>query len=297
MSRSRSPKRRKFGMMRIDVGGEFLPLSLFTPSGPVRGGLVGLHPSEDPSRNQPLMRHLATVLPRHGIAVLLHDRRPSLDGRDVQLRRQAEDALAVADRLRAEVGDVPVGLWGWSQGAWAAPLAAGLPGADVAFLILVASVGVSPAAQMRHGTAEQLRRAGFGPAEIAELLTVRGVYESALRGTGDPVEAQRQLDAIADRPWRHLAWLPDRVPAAGAWEDMDFDPQPVFAATRCPVLLVWGEDDPWLPVDDSEATWRAVAGNRLTVLRLPGTGHAPDPDDQLYERALLAHVARAVGAA
>jgi pimeloyl-ACP methyl ester carboxylesterase len=173
-------------------------------------------------------------------------------------------------------------------------LAAGRPDAEVAFLVLIASAGVSPAAQMRHGTAQQLRRAGFGPCEVAELLSVRSVYEAALRGTGDVDEAQRQLDKIADRPWRHLAWLPDRVPEVGAWKDMDFDPQPVFAATHCPVLTIWGEDDPSLPVDDSETVWRAAVGSRLSVLWLPGTGRGPDPRDHLYEDALLAHIAGAL---
>lgn len=277
-------------LMHHDVVGARLQLSLTKPDGPVTGGVVALHPSEDPSRTQSLLEHLATALPPFGVAVLLHERRPWPGGRDVPLGVQAEDALAVADRLRAEVGDVPVGLWGWSQGAWAASLAAA--DSATAFLVVVASVGVSPAAQMRYGTAERLRRAGFGSDAVEELLTVRLAYESALRGDSEPAQAQARLDQIAHRPWRHLAWLPQQVPPTGTWADMDFAPEPVFARTRCPVLAVWGEDDPWVPVDDSEAAWRRAAGDRLSVLRLPGTGHAPEPDDDRYQRPLIAHVTR-----
>ena len=282
------------GVVRLDVGGAVLPLSLALPVGPVLGGVVALHPSDDPSRDQPLLAHLAATLPRHGVAVLLHDRRPCPDG-DVPLEVQAADALAVAARLREQVGDVPVGMWGWSQGGWAAALAASID-TSVACLVVVGSVGVSPAAQMRHGSAEHLRRAGFNEDDVAQLVAARRTYEAGLRGEVEAAEVQRSLDEVAARPWRDLAWLPQRFPGAGAWGDRDLEPEPVFAATACPVLAVWGEDDPWVPVDASEAAWRRAAQERLTVLRLSGTGHGPRTDDPRYESALVAHVRRCLAA-
>ena len=60
---------------------------------------------------------------------------------------------------------------------------------------------------------------------------------------------------------------------------MDFDPAPILASVRCPVLLFYGEEDEWTPIEPSVAAWRraaTAAGNtRLTVVRLPGTDHAP----------------------
>lgn len=108
---------------------------------------------------------------------------------------------------------------------------------------------------------------------------------------------QRLLDHVAAQPWSDLAWLPDRMSPGDRWPDMDVDPRPVFAATACPVLAVWGEDDPWVPMPEpeSEAAWRAAAADRLTVLRLPGVGHGPDPSDPRYEQALLARVGQALG--
>lgn len=270
-----------------------LALTLALPGGPVRGGCVALHPAGDGSRRQPLLQHLAEVLPQHGVAVLLHDRRPAAEGQDVPLEVQADDALAVAEELRSRVGPVPVGMWGWSQGAWAAPLAASRD-PRVAFLVLVASVGVSPAAQMLYGTAEHLRRAGYDEPAVARLLQARRAYEAALRGSITREAAQDVLDGIAAEPWWHLAWLPERMEPADSWPDMDLDPGPVFAATRCPVLAVWGEDDPWLPVSESESVWRQAAGDRLTVLRLPGVGHGPTPTNPAYAHGLVAHVAAAV---
>ncbi len=69
------------------------------------------------------------------------------------------------------------------------------------------------------------------------------------------------------------------LPPPGTWEDMDYDPAVIISQVRCPVLLFYGEDDEWVPVDDSVAVWRqttAAAGNTaVTVVRLPGTSHHP----------------------
>lgn len=260
--------------MRIELDGATTDASLTLPDGPVRGGCVALHPAGEGARDQPLLRHLAALLPRLGVAVLLHDRRPAPPGQDVPLEVQAADGLRVARALRAKVGDVPVGVWGWSQGAWAAALAAERDPA-VAFLVVVASCGVSPAAQMRFGTARRLRDAGHGEDAVAELLRTRRAHEDALRGQLPREDAQAVLDGVAGRPWRHLAWLPDRLDPEDRWPDLDHDPAASFAATRCPVLAVWGEDDSWVPVDASEAVWRVARPDGLTVLRLPGVGQGP----------------------
>ena len=125
---------------------------LTPPAGRVRGGIVPLHPASDGSRRQFLFEHLVDTVVPLGVAVLRFDRRPSAGDEDVPFAVQAADALLALDALRAEVGDVPLGLWAWSQGAWAAALAAA-KSSDVAFLVLLAACGVSPAAQMRYGTA------------------------------------------------------------------------------------------------------------------------------------------------
>ena len=60
---------------------------------------------------------------------------------------------------------------------------------------------------------------------------------------------------------------------------MDFDPEPILRCIQCPVLLFYGDDDDWQPIEESIATWEratAVSGNSdVTIVRLPGTGHEP----------------------
>ncbi|MFI7218899.1 alpha/beta hydrolase family protein [Micromonospora maritima] len=261
--------------METTVGAPGLPAVLDLPAGPVRGGLVVLHGSHADERSYFLYAHLARLLPRAGVAVLRYDRRPRVDGHDVPLADQAEDAAAAVAELRRHVGAAPVGLWGFSQGAWAAAVTAA--GHPVDFLVLVGCSGVGPAAQMRYGTAEQLRRHGYGPADVAELIRLRGVAEGFLRGDVSRPVAQAELDAAVRRPWFPLAFLPDELPETpGTWVDMDFDPAPVLARLTCPVLLCYGETDAWTPIEESLAVWRRAARNaELTVARLAGCDHAP----------------------
>src|SRR5262245_12734732 len=107
--------------LTIAAEGAELPATLTLPEGPPRGGSVPLHPASDGSRRQFLFEHLADTLVPRGLAVLRFDRRPSPADDDVPFAVQADDALQALRLLRAqpEVGSRPLGLWAWSQGAWA----------------------------------------------------------------------------------------------------------------------------------------------------------------------------------
>src|SRR5207237_10738849 len=120
----------------------------------------------------PLYRHLHETLPPRGIGVATFDRRGDGESEGEPTRgrfeAQAADALAVAAALGAKC----VGLWGYSQGAWVAPLAATLS-ADVAFVITIAATGVTPAEQMLYANARQLAKAGYGPAVLERARELR----------------------------------------------------------------------------------------------------------------------------
>jgi uncharacterized protein len=253
---------------------------LTLPRGKVLGGMVPLHPANDPSKDLFLFRDLARVAARRGIATLRYDRRAHRRGDEVPFEDQADDAIAATRVLAEHVGNprLRVGLWAWSQGAWAAALAAARS-RRIRGLVLVASNGVSPAEQMRYGTAEHLRRAGYDRDALRELHRLRVAYEQFLRGEVDRDHAQRVVDRSASRPWFPLSWLPRRLPIRARWADMDFDPRPIFARVRVPTLLFYGETDEWSPIEASIRSWREAArrsGNRcVQIVRLPGTTHTP----------------------
>jgi uncharacterized protein len=267
--------------LAIAGDGAELHATLTLPDDAARGGLVPLHPASDGSRRQFLFEHLAETLVPRGVAVLRFDRRPSPSGGDVPFELQADDALRALEELRAlpEIGSSPLGLWAWSQGSWAAALAA-TRSIEVAFLVLVAACGVSPAEQMRYGTAEQLRRHGHGDDEsLRQLAELRVALEDALRDPSRRAESQAVVDRYADRPWFPLAYVPRTLDPSATWDDMDFDPAPTLASVGCPVLLFYGEEDEWTPIEPSIDSWQraaAASGNDgLEIVRLAGADHAP----------------------
>lgn len=270
------------GLMELTVRARKidLPATLTRAEGPVRAGVVVLHGAEAGARSYFLYEHLSAVLPAQGVAVLRFDRRPSTDGNDIALEVQAQDALAAARCLRDHIQEAPVGLWGFSQGAWAAPLAAVVDPGAVAFLVCVSACGVSPAEQMRIGAGKQLLKAGHAVGDVEELTQLRLEVEHYLRGKRDRATTQAMLDEAAARPWFAHAYLPPSLPDPGAWADMDFDPEPILARVSCPVLAFYGETDEWMPIEESISAWRKAEGeghplDDLTVMRLDGTDHLP----------------------
>jgi len=270
---------------------------LALPAGePPFPAIVGLHGASDGSKDFFLFRHLAQLLPPHGVAVARFDRR----GDDVPLDVQVTDTMGIVDELaaRPDIDAGRIGLWGFSQGAWVAPLAASRS-TKIAFLVLVASTGVSPAEQMLYGTAKHVRMAGFGEDAAQRVVAVRRAVDEHRRGALGRAEAQRAVDGIRREPWFDLAYLPADVGELGEWPDMDVDPEAIFANVRVPTLLFYGEDDEWSPIDASIAVWEraaARAGNGdVLAVRLKGTTHFPtmggaeslDAVSQDYERALV----------
>lgn len=259
----------------IRCRGAELPAILTQPEGGCRAAVILLHPADDGGRRQFLFEHLAGLLPGLGIAVLRYDRRPAAAGGDVPYLLQADDLLHARGTLGAEIGRVPTGLWGFSQGAWVALLAAGAdPG--LAFLILVGCSAVSPARQMRYGTAEQLRRAGYAPVAIEELSQLRAAYEDYQREHLSRARAQQVISQFARRPWFRLSWVPAVLPETPDWDDMDFDPAAAIRQLRCPVLAFYGDDE-WVPVADSIRVWQDTIPDpaALSIHELPGTTHHP----------------------
>ena len=186
--------------------------------------------------------------------------------------------LAVAAALRVD----HVGLWGFSQGAWVAPLAARGASA-IAFLVLVASTGVSPADQMMYGVAEQIRRSGYNDDTSKRALDLRRQFYDWVRNPSEVPGSTvgkalaTELARASAEPWWPLVFLPTDLPdqeASETWRaEMDFDPLPVFADVAVPTLLFYGADDSWTPVQASVDAWRAAQGAAVDVVVIPEASH------------------------
>jgi pimeloyl-ACP methyl ester carboxylesterase len=281
--------------MRLDRDGATL-VGSYSPAGST--AVVAVHGAGEGTRGWYLYGHLHEVLPPAGIGVLTFDRRGEGESTGEPSRGkfelQAEDAIAFGEALDVE----RFGLWGISQGGWVGPVAAARS-ERVAFLVLLASTGVTPAEQMRYAVGEQVRRAGFPPETVAHVVDVRARAEAWIRGE-DAGDLGADLADAAREPWWPHAFLPDALPPAEQAdeirrelaEELFFEPEPVFAQVRVPTLLFYGDDDSWTPVAPSIEAWRRARGDAVDVVVLEGTGHEPTYADGAiapeYERKLVA---------
>ena len=278
--------------LRIDHDGVTLAAS-YSPAGET--AVVALHGAGEGTREGLLYEHLHRALPPAGIGVVTFDRRgegeSTGDASRGRFRLQATDALAVLDAVDAQ----RIGLWGYSQGGWVAPLAAATSG-RVAFLVLVASTGVTPSEQMTYATAEQLRSAGYDEVVVARALELRRRFEEWVHGRGREGEEQLRADlgVALDEDWFGQLFLPPVLlddEGCALWiEEMDFDPRPVFAQTRVPTLCFFGDADSWTPVKPSVRAWRDARPDAEIVV-IPGAEHDLTLQDGTlapeYERRLI----------
>jgi pimeloyl-ACP methyl ester carboxylesterase len=280
--------------LRVRHDGVTLAAS-YTPGGET--AVVALHSAGEGTRRDCfLYRHLHEKLPPIGVGVVTFDRRgegqSTGDVSRGRFRTQVTDALAVLEALDVE----RVGLWGFSQGAWIAPLAASASD-RVAFLVLIASTGVTPAEQMTYATAAQLRLHGYDETVVARALGLRRAFEEWVHGHGRERadELERELSAGLDEPWWPLAFLPPGLlddEGCRLWiEEMDFDPRPVLAQVRIPTLLFYGGADSWTPVAPSIEAWRAACGDEAEIITIPEAEHDLTLQDgslaPQYERTLF----------
>lgn len=207
------------------------------PAGPAgrRPGVVLVHGAGPETRAKYLAE--ARAMARAGFVVLSYDKRTagySLTQRSYD--RLADDALAGVQLLsrRAEVDSGKIGLWGFSEGGWVAPLAAARS-AQVSYVVLVGASGVSPARQQAWYLGNKLRHEGVSG---ALLQTV-------------PVTGTRLLRD------------------AGLFPEADYDPLPTLRRLRQPVLAVWGNDQQSPPAESATAIERALrdGGNTDVTLR------------------------------
>lgn len=199
---------------------------------------------------------LARGLAAEGIASLRYDKRVlpssrgSFDYASVTMDDFAADAAAAARALAAREDVGPVFFLGHSEGGTLAMIAA-REGAPVAGLILVSAAGRDPTTIIREQLSRQLP-----PAMLAQFDSLWPRYLAA-DTTITPPQGLAPLFQPVNR--RFLQ----------SWQA--FRPVETLAALRLPTLVLQGETDVQITLEDA----RALAGARpdVTLVTLPGVNH------------------------
>lgn len=235
--------------------------------------LVGSATSTDRDENMfgvPVFGEIASALADAGFLVLRYDKRGvgQSGGRadSVTVEDYGEDARAALKyvRGRKDVDKQRVALLGYTEGGWAAMLAAAR-NKDAAALVLVATPGVTGAdlvlAQQKH----RLDRSKMTPADRQKEMDLQKKIQEAVL-TGNGWESIRpDLRKRADTEWFHSF--------------LAFDPAKVMRNVRQPVFVVQGELDTEIFPTQADRlaqlarSRKAPLDKQVEVLRVPGVNH------------------------
>jgi uncharacterized protein len=241
--------------------------------------VVLVHGSGPAGRTDDRYRSYGTFYARHGIAALIYDKRPGYENSTFD--DLANDAAAAMRFLktRSDVDPARIGLHGFSQGGWLAPLAASRT-EGVAFLILQVGPAVSVEGQELQRVRFGMAADGFSEEDVARAAAyTRLMFDVAYRG-----EEWSKL-AAATAKAKETGWAEQVSLAASpeeleGWRRQRYDPAPVLKRTTIPVLALFGDRDTVVPPSENAelmARYLAEAGNRDATIKIfPRANHSLD---------------------
>ena len=249
-----------------------------------------------------LNNYVQYMLPLDGVAVFVFDKRGtgrSGGGMTMDFHTLAQDMAAAVDAVRARPAakGVPLGLMGESQGGWVAPLAATLRKVD--FVVASYSLAVSPVGEDRDEVAQSVQ--AYGPKALAQANTLHlaamRIANSHFREGMDEFDRLKAL--YKDEPWFKdvggdftgtlAATPPEKLAEIKAMfdfpYDLEYEPEPVLARLKTPMLWVLAGQDTEAPHETTLAVLKRLQAARspIDVAVFPNADHgmiavAPGPD-------------------
>jgi pimeloyl-ACP methyl ester carboxylesterase len=142
-----------------------------------------------------------------------------------------------------------------------------LDGAEVAALVLIDAIAFDawPVPTTREVQA-------IDPARLAPEILVAGIRTGLRTGVADEASIDDATVEAYAAPWLVDGGAAALVRAARALDGEGLDGRDAaFAAWGFPVLILWGEDDAFVPVEVAERLHDAMPSSSLALL--PGVGH------------------------
>ncbi len=234
----------------------------------------------------------------HGVAMFVFDKRGTgrSGGQYLQLFSTLSDDVAAATRLlrtHATLDPTRIGLAGYSQGGWVAPLAA-RKDPRVRFVLVGYGMAMSVSEEDRLEAPLKLRERGFGDQDVREFEELNAsIHRSAEHKFADGWgEIESKLAQYRDRRW--LAELPQMETWAGSMLKMGlaqakvvvpkmfetfidpfYDPVPTLEALDIPMLWLLGGEDIEAPTGPTIAVLARLEreGKPVTTRIFPGADH------------------------
>jgi pimeloyl-ACP methyl ester carboxylesterase len=128
---------------------------------------------------------------------------------------------------------------------------------DAAFAIAVSAPLVTSDEQMQFATRNLFTVRGYSQSDVQDMVAARKAWTGYLHRKSSRDEAVEALHKAEAKPWFDIAYLPR---ASQLTNDPEHDPNrrrldddPIAAArqAKVPLLFLYADSDPWVPVGES----------------------------------------------
>jgi dienelactone hydrolase len=248
------PRTQRYRQERVSIrhGNTSLAATLVLP------GTKGKHPvvvfmpgSQALGRDESAPFREFDTLISNGIGILIYDKRGTGESNgDWQLESfngLADDALAGVTLLktRRDINPQQIGVWGFSQGGWIAPLAASRS-SSIAFVIMTSGGGVTPPEAEMNEQLARMRVQKLSPEEMKEAVAFMRLQFDAVRSQLGWERFQAAIPQVREKKWYRYTWggLPKDHWQWKWWIPIvDYDPIAVLKKVKVPVLAMFGAAD------------------------------------------------------
>lgn len=220
--------------------------------------VVQVHGSGNQTRSEDFYRSRAYLLARNGIAVLIYDRRGKgkSSGTNVTMDILAGDAISAVHYLQQNewIDKNKIGIMGFSQGGYVAPLAASIS-KDIAFMVCGAAPSITPNEQNDFNVTNRLKKRNVSQDSINYVINLRSkTAKYQFFGEGNKIEIESEISALQKTNWFQQTLLP--APPVSRYEKpivefLNYKPMDTWQNVKIPTLLLWGQMDELVPAEKS----------------------------------------------
>jgi pimeloyl-ACP methyl ester carboxylesterase len=233
--------------------------TLVLPAGPRRHPAVVLvHGSGDETR-WGTQRYIADRFAQAGVAVLIYDKRGSGlstgDWRTASYEDLARDVVAGVDALaaRPEVDPRRIGVLGHSEGGIVAPVAETLAPQKIAFLVAEDAPAQRIKDQDVYRVHNDIRAQDWSEADKTLALETYRLFVDVAAGDRPFADYEVARAKYGTTAWFQYLGLPPKDHWIWAWyaKRAHLDTATVWKDVHRPVLLIYGEHDQLMPVEET----------------------------------------------
>ena len=238
--------------------------SFYYTSTQKRATIILIHGNDAETRE---MGFIIPYLVLNGINVISYDQRGTgQSSGNWQLNgpvQRASDVEAIYDAFREDrhVDGKRLGIWGFSNGGWTAPIVAARR--PVAFMILKSAPVLSIASNVDYEVTQRMHRDHFSEAAVSAALETVHTVIAALSGRASWNAALRSYATASAQPWFRDSEMPPNLhfPIQGPMADglrraLLYDPADALQQVRTPTLALYGARDRSVEVAHASRTLR-----------------------------------------